>query len=101
MKVGKATRLKSAPGRSWAMMCESTNQLALDSFIQLKSTNNKHTTPLVRLDCGLIVAALDVIAVGLIEGRTSIARRIEPGAPVRRHDSVRRAGGEGRRSGYN
>lgn len=73
MKVGKATRLKSAPGRSWAIMCESTNQLILDSLIQSRRTNNKHTTPLVRLNCSLIVAAGDVTAVGLVEGRTSIA----------------------------
>jgi hypothetical protein len=25
MKVGRTTRLKSAPGRSWEMMCDSTD----------------------------------------------------------------------------
>lgn len=36
MKVGRTTRLKSAPGRNWEMMCESTRTVSITHSLEYR-----------------------------------------------------------------
>lgn len=59
MKVGRVTRLRSAPGRSWEMMCESTVRQSYVSrpFFCVQSSSGawRRTAALLRVDDRLIL----------------------------------------------
>jgi hypothetical protein len=78
MKVGNVTRLRSAPGRSCDMMCESTAQ---ESHVSQLSRARRveawgvHTAALLRVHDGLVFFG-NVIAAGLVHRGSSAACRI-------------------------
>ena len=54
MKVGRVTRLRSAPGRNCEMICESTGRLETVSSCIMEL----NTIPLIWLDCIFMLASL-------------------------------------------
>lgn len=76
MKVGSVTRLRSAPGRSCDMMCESTAAQSyvsqLLSRVQLFSKRPPRTAALLCIDDGLIFLG-DLVASGFVDGGSRAA----------------------------
>jgi hypothetical protein len=82
MKVGRVTRLRSAPGRSWEMRCERTMAM-VRGRARAHTGEEKLTIALIRLhDLGVIVGVGPAIV-----GRGSVAF-LGGVPPVRQHASV-------------
>lgn len=76
IKVGNVTLLRSAPGRSWAMMCESTARHSHVSQLSrgLIDARGKHTAALLRVHDGLVFFG-NLIAAGFVDRGSSTACR--------------------------